>query len=100
MEPGKTGIHVSGGIDSAGIASILADHAIDKTQLIGYSWTPEEFQGEFEGVDEKVFIEVFSVEKGVTVKYLQLEENEAVKDSLIPEFEQMSIERPIMKMTG
>jgi len=28
MEPGKTGAHVSGGIDSIGIASIVADHIV------------------------------------------------------------------------
>jgi len=100
MEPDKTGVHVSGGIDSAGVASILADHTEDKTQLIGYSWTPEEFKGEFEGIDEKEFIEAFVTEKGVRVNYLDLEEYESVKDSLIPEFETQNIEHPTMQMAG
>jgi len=100
MEPGKTGVHVSGGLDSTGVASILADHTEDKSQLIGYSWTPKEFQGEFEGVDEKVFIEIFSAEKGIPVKYLRLEEDESAKDALLPEFEQMYIEHPTMKKAG
>ncbi len=100
MESDKTGVHVSGGIDSTGIASILADHSDDKTQLIGYSWTPEEFQGEFDGIDEKEFIEAFSSEKSVPVKYIKLDKDESVKDSLLPEFEQMYIEHPTMKMAG
>lgn len=100
MESDKTGVHVSGGIDSTGIASILADHTDDKTQLIGYSWTPEEFQGKFDGIDEKEFIEAFSSEKGIQVKYIKLDKDESVKDSLLPEFEQMYIEHPTMKMAG
>jgi asparagine synthase (glutamine-hydrolysing) len=100
MEPGKTGAHVSGGIDSTGIASIVADHIGDKTQLLGYSWSPEEFKGEVEGVNEKEFIEAFSVEKEVPVKYLRLEEKESVRNSLLPEFEQMHIEHPTMQMAG
>jgi asparagine synthetase B (glutamine-hydrolysing) len=53
IETGKTGVHVSGGIDSTGIASILADGIADKSKLIGYSWTPEQQEGKFEGIDEK-----------------------------------------------
>jgi len=100
IEPGKTGVHVSGGLDSTGLASILADHTKDKSQLIGYSWTPEELEVEFEGVDEKEFINIFSAEKGIPIKYLRLEEDESVKDALLPEFEQMHIEHPIMKRAG
>jgi len=99
-EPGKTGVHVSGGIDSTGIASILADHIEDKTQLTGYSWTPEKFIEPFEGINEKEYIETFSQEKGIYVKYLNLEANESIKDSILPEFEEMSIEHPTMKMAG
>lgn len=100
MAPVKIGAHVSGGIDSTGIASIVADHIGDKTQLLGYAWSPEEFKGEVEGVNEKEFIEAFSVEKEVPVKYLRLEENEFVRDSLLPEFAEMYIEHPTMQMAG
>lgn len=100
MESDKTGVHVSGGLDSTGIASILADHTKDKSHLIGYSWSPEELDVEFEGVDEKKLIELFSAEKGIVVKYLRLDEDESVKDALLPEFEQMHIEHPIMKRAG
>lgn len=100
MEAGKMGTHVSGGIDSTGVASIVTDHLKDKSQLIGYSWTPEKLEGEFEGLNEKELIEAFSAEKGVPIKYLQLEENESVRDSLLPEFELMHIEHPTMKMAA
>jgi len=100
METGKTGVHVSGGLDSTGIASILADYIGDKTQLTGYSWSPSEFEAPIEGVNEKEFIEAFSVEKGVPVKYLRLEENELVNDAILPEFAEMSIEHPTMQMAG
>ena len=98
MEPGKTGVHVSGGLDSTGIASILADYIGDKTPLTGYSWSPAEVEVPVEGVNEKEFIEAFSVEKGVPVRYHRLEENEFARDSLLPEFEQMHIEHPTMRM--
>jgi asparagine synthase (glutamine-hydrolysing) len=100
IESGKTGVHVSGGLDSTGVAAILADTIEDKSQLIGYSWTPETFQEEFEGVDEKVLIETFASEKKVTINYLRLNENELSKDLILPEFERMSIEHPTMKMAA
>lgn len=97
MESGKTGVHVSGGLDSTGIASILADYIEDKSMLKGYSWSPEKLEGTFEGIDEKEFIEAFSIEKKVAIKYLKLDENEFSKDAIIPEFEKMHIEHPTMK---
>jgi len=100
MESDKTGVHVSGGLDSTGVASILADHTKDKSQLMCYSWSPEELDVEFEGVDEKELIELFSADKGIPVKYLRLDEDESVKDGLLPEFEHMHIEHPIMKRAG
>ncbi len=100
IESGKTGVHVSGGLDSTGVAAILADTIEDKSQLMGYSWTPEKLDIEFEGVNEKVLIETFAQEKKVAIKYLQLNENELSKDLILPEFERMSIEHPTMKMAG
>lgn len=97
MEFGKTGVHVSGGLDSTGVASILADYIEDKLMLKGYSWSPERLEGTFEGIDEKEFIEAFSIEKKVAIKYLKLDENEFSKDAIIPEFEKMHIEHPTMK---
>lgn len=100
IESGKTGVHVSGGLDSTGVAAILADAIEDKSQLIGYSWTPEKLDIEFEGVDEKVLIETFATEKKITINYQQLKENELSKDFILPEFERMSIEHPTMQMAG
>nr|WP_319997123.1 asparagine synthase-related protein [uncultured Draconibacterium sp.] len=98
MESGKTGMHVSGGIDSCGVAAIVADHTSDKKSLTGYSWTPETFENPVEGVNEKEFIDVFEKDKNIRVKYLDLEKNETVKNSIIPEFETQHIEHPVMQM--
>ena len=98
MEPGKTGIHVSGGIDSCGIAAMVADRTTDKKLLTGYSWTPEIVEGPVDGVNEKEFVGAFSDDKNVRVKYVNLEENEQVKNTIIPEFETQYIEHPVMRM--
>ena len=100
MEPGRTGLHVSGGIDSCGLASIVADHASDKKLLTGYSWTPETFKDPVEGVDEKPFVEAFREDKKVNVKYLNLEEYETVKNAILPEFQAQYIEHTVMQMAG
>jgi asparagine synthase (glutamine-hydrolysing) len=100
IESEKTGVHVSGGIDSTGVACILADCIKDKSQLIGYSWTPETLEGEFQGIDEKEFIETFASEKKIAVKYLKLAKNEWSKNFIIPEFERMPIEHPTMQIAG
>lgn len=100
MEPVKTGLHVSGGIDSCGIASIVAGHATDKGLLTGYSWTPETFSDPVEGVNEKEFIDAFSEDKAVSVKYVSTRENETVKNAMLPEFPVQHIEHPVMQMAG
>jgi asparagine synthetase B (glutamine-hydrolysing) len=100
IEPGKTGLHVSGGLDSCGVSSIVADHTPDKSLLTGYSWTPEIFEDKVEGVNEKEFINAFSVDKKVLVKYLNLDEFETVKNAILPEFEIQHIEHPVMQMAG
>jgi len=98
MEPVKTGLHISGGLDSCGVASIVADHTPDKSLLTGYSWTPETFEDTVEGINEKEYIDAFSADKNIKVEYLNLEENEIVKNSIIPEFETQHIEHPVMKL--
>lgn len=100
MEPGKTGLHVSGGLDSCGVSSIVADHTPDKSLLTGYSWTPEIFEDKVEGVNEKEFIDAFSADKKVLVKYLNLDDLETVKNAILPEFEIQHIEHPVMQMAG
>jgi|WetSurMetagenome_2_1015567.scaffolds.fasta_scaffold00105_31 asparagine synthase (glutamine-hydrolysing) len=98
MEQGRTGLHVSGGLDSCGVASIVADYTPDKSLLTGYSWTPEVFDGAVDGVNEKEFIAAFCDDKKVRVKYLNLGEDETVKNSILPEFERQHIEHPVMQM--
>lgn len=98
MENVKTGMHVSGGIDSCGIASIVADHTSDKSRLTGYSWTPEIFDSTIDGINEKEFIDAFSSEKIVPVRYLSLQKYELAQSSILPEFPNQYIELPVMKM--
>lgn len=100
MVQGKTGLHISGGLDSCGVAAIVADHTPDKSCLCGYSWTPEVFKETVEGTDEKEFIAAFCEDKQVGINYLNLQENETVKNALLPEFETQHIEHPVMQMAG
>ena len=97
VEKGITGTHVSGGLDSSGVACLLADGICNKKELIGYSWSPEKLEEDFEGLDEKKLIEEFVKDKGVTVKYLELAQDEYVKNAIIPEFENMHNELSTMK---
>ncbi len=98
MEQGIIGLHVSGGLDSCGVASIVSDYIKDRSLLRGYSWTPETFDENVDGVNEKEFIEDFSSEKGVYVKYLNVEKFETVKNAILPEFATQHIEHPVMQM--
>jgi asparagine synthase (glutamine-hydrolysing) len=100
MEPVKTGVHVSGGIDSTGIACVLADNINDKSMLTGYSWTPDSFDGEFEGIDEREFIEAFSTDKGVEVKFQKNDPWQSREAAANLEFKTQSIELPTMKMAA
>jgi asparagine synthase (glutamine-hydrolysing) len=97
---GNIGLHVSGGIDSCGVASIIADIIHDKNRLKGYSWSPECSEDMGVGVNEKEFIEAFSSDKNISVKYLNTDKNETVKNLISPEFPVMSIEHTVMQMAG
>jgi asparagine synthase (glutamine-hydrolysing) len=98
LEPGKTGVHVSGGLDSTGIACILADYIDDKNRLIGYSWTPEELNDAGDDKNEKDFIDEFSHEKGILVRYLTPDNGDLARDCVETEFEIMYIEYPTIRM--
>jgi len=99
MDKRKIGVHVSGGLDCTGVASILADNIDDKSTLIGYSWSPEIEDLPDDIVipeNEKIYIDHFSAEKNVKVRYYKsaLPYNEA---AFWPEFETMHIEHQVMK---
>ena len=100
MEPGTTGVHVSGGLDSTAVASVLADCLDGEEQLLGYSWSPETFEGNYEGVDERPYIQAVSAEKGIKIGFLRVEKEEVVQDSLMETFETQSIEHPVMKQAA
>ncbi|MCE5175043.1 MAG: asparagine synthase-related protein [Bacteroidales bacterium] len=100
MENVRTGLHVSGGIDSCGVASIVADNTPDKSTLSAYSWSPEWVSERIDGVNELPFIEAFVKEKAVTVQYLTAEKTEVTQNAIIPEFETQHIERPVMQQAA
>ncbi len=100
MEKGKTGMHISGGIDSCSIAAIVAQNSPDKSLLTGYSWTPEVSDGLIEGPNEKELINSFCKEAGVRLKYLNTAEGESAENVIIPEFEHQTIELPVMIEAG
>jgi asparagine synthase (glutamine-hydrolysing) len=100
MENVKTGLHVSGGIDSCGVASIVADYTLDKSNLSAYSWSPEQVSECIDGVNELPFIEAFVKEKEVTVQYFTAGETDVIKNTIIPEFETQHIERPVMQQAA
>jgi asparagine synthase (glutamine-hydrolysing) len=100
IEPGTIGAHVSGGLDSTGIAAIIADNLTDKERFIGYSWTPANFNQEVDGFNEKELIEAFANDKGVRIRYRPTEGFNITEYSISPEFERMSIELPTMRMAA
>ena len=99
MEPGVIGTHLSGGIDSSGVAAILADNVYDKSELVAYSWSPDEGDMKIEGTNEKELIGDFVKKKKIKVCYSSAIDS-SVSSSLFsePEFERMNIELPTMKM--
>lgn len=99
MEPGVIGTHLSGGIDSSGVAAILADYVHDKSELIAYSWSPDKGDMEVEGINEKELIDDFVETKRIKVRYSSATDS-SVSSSLFsePEFERMNIELPTMKI--
>ncbi|MCK9625811.1 MAG: asparagine synthase-related protein [Bacteroidales bacterium] len=100
MENVRIGLHVSGGIDSCGVASIVADNTLDKSTLRAYSWSPEQVSERIDGVNELPFIEAFVKEKTVVVQYLTAEKIEVTQNAIIPEFETQHIERPVMQQAA
>jgi asparagine synthase (glutamine-hydrolysing) len=94
---GKIGTHVSGGLDSTGLACILADHLDDKSRITGYSWTPANYnEGYRDQYDERLFIKDFVEDKHIHVNYLQNKSYERAKNSIVPDFEIQHIEQPTM----
>lgn len=89
MEQGKIGAHVSGGLDSSGVAAILLENIDNKAKIKGYSWSPQLFDEKIEGVNEKEFIMAFSLNKKVEIEYLKYGDHDNLEDFVLPEFEQM-----------
>ena len=100
MEQGKLGAHVSGGFDSSGVAAIIADYIDNKERLKGYSWSPQSFDENVEGLNEKKFIEDFSFDKNIQIDYLTYDGHDNIDDFILPEFEQMPNEIYTMRQAS
>lgn len=104
MEVGEIGVHVSGGLDSTGIACILADYIDDKKRLTGYSWTPSyktSIVEEVKHLNETPFINDFINDKCIDVRFLDKKCIEGfLKDSTQFDFEVQHIEHPTMRQAS
>lgn len=99
MEPGIIGTHLSGGLDSSGVAAILADNIHNKNRLIAYSWSPDKGDIEIGGTNEKDMIDDFVERKKINVRYSSATESVSASSFFSePEFERMNIELPTMKV--
>lgn len=99
LELGLIGTHLSGGLDSSGIAAILADNIHNKNRLIAYSWSPDEGDIEVDDTNEKEMIDDFIQRKKIKIRYCSINDL-SIFSALFrdPEFERMDIELPTMKM--
>lgn len=101
IEPGILGSHVSGGLDSSGIAAIIADSIDNKNRFIGYSWSPRESVGIVQDlINEKEFIEDFAEKKKVLIKYYECDKESLIEDFALPEFEKIRIEMQTMRQAN
>lgn len=97
MEQGIIGSHVSGGIDSSGVAAILADNIDNKERMKGYSWSPESSDGDIDGLNEIELVNEFAKHKKVEIAYVSSCRISNVDDFILPECEQMRIEVHTMR---
>lgn len=104
IDSGKIGSHVSGGLDSTGIACILADYLDDKERLVGYSWTPSysiPINNEVKQLDETPFINDFIKDKKIPVRLLEEPSIEQyLQDATQFDFEVQHIEQPTMRQAA
>lgn len=97
IEQGMIGTHVSGGIDSSGVAAILAESIDHKDRLKGYSWSPESNDGDVDGLNEKELVDEFAKQRKIEIAYLLYKDSANIDDFILPEFEQMPIEIHTMR---
>lgn len=104
MVSGMIGSHVSGGLDSTGIACILADYIDSKERLIGYSWTPSystPINDEVKQLDETPFINDFIADKKIPVRFLEEKNIEQYLNDVTQfDFEVQHIEQPTMRQAA
>lgn len=93
-------LHVSGGIDSTGVASLVANLANDISLLTGYSYSPEELNDIPDEVNEKEYVAAFEEDKGIPVKYQSFTSREYFENAISPEFSFQHIEHPTMKQAA
>lgn len=99
---GIIGCHISGGLDSSAISSIIADIIDQKERVIGYSWSPQNPDLSLDtlpenGINEKILVDEFSNAKGIKVKYLASNSEPILENYMMPELEYLPLEIEIMK---
>ncbi|MDP4203106.1 MAG: asparagine synthase-related protein [Bacteroidota bacterium] len=100
LNDGIIGAHVSGGLDSSGVAALIADCIDKKDRLKGYSWSPEINVGEIDGVNEKNLVNDLSRQKEIDVVYMTYSNPANIEDFILPEFEQVPIEIHTMRQAA
>lgn len=97
MGPVRTGAHLSGGLDSSGIAAIVARELEHPSLLQTYSWTPDHYEATIEKADEKELIDDFVAQTGVSMKYMKVAQDRLNMFGKHPEFVKMDIELSTME---
>lgn len=92
------GTHVSGGLDSCGIAAMVARHLPDASALQGYSWSPDQLAHDPDIKHEKLLIDEFVKEIGIPLQYIPTAEENLLSRMETPEFERMEVEEATMRL--
>jgi len=93
------GTHVSGGLDSCGVSSVVSQSILEEQPIFGYSWSPlkSETNTIKQKDDEYAYIDQVSKATKIPVHFVTNSPREFNESAILPEFELMSIEHPIMK---
>lgn len=98
----QVGTHMSGGLDSSGVSSLVSECLNNEEKSIfGYSWSPrkERIQSTIvqSNTEEYDFIQKVSIATNIPVYFVDKDPRVFTESALMPEFETMSIEHPMME---
>lgn len=97
-ENAKIGTHVSGGLDSCGVAAVLACNVPNPENLQGYSWSPDQLAHDPGIKHEKFLIDEFVKETGISLKYIPTAAENLLSRLETPEFERVEVEEATMRL--